>query len=139
MQCPEIKELLSAWLDGETPAAESAAVAAHLEVCPSCRREAAVLQRLDEALGGLTAPGPGDLAAKVRARLSRPRPWYRSLALAACLVLGLGLGGGLTRYLYAPPGNGELQELAGLDIFQDFPQGSLGTAISFPGEEDNHT
>lgn len=143
MNCLEVKELLSSWLDGETPPEVGEAVAAHLEGCPACRREARVLRRLDEALGGLTAPVPGDLAAKVRARLPRSTaPWYQSLALAACLVLGLGLGGLLTQGLYGlngGAGSGEVQELAGLEIFQDFPQGSLGTAISFEVEEENHS
>ena len=97
------------------------------------------MERLDTALAGLTVPVPVDLALQVRRRLPRPsRRWFQSLALAACLALGIFLGGSLTGTLYPVSGssNGITSDVATLGIFQDYPQGSLGGAVSFQGEED---
>ena len=94
---------------------------------------------LDAALAGLTAPVPVDLSVRVRRRLPRPAlPWFQSLALAVCLALGIFLGGSLTGTLYpvSGAGNGITSDVATLGIFQDYPQGSLGGAVSFQGEED---
>jgi len=141
MKCPEVQEHLSAWLDGETPEELHAAMAAHLARCPACQAELRALERLDAALGWLTAPAPLGLADKVRRRLQpQPSPpWYQSLALAACLVLGIFLGGALTGSFYQAPAprNGNGADLASLEYLQDFPQGSLGTAVSYPVDEDN--
>ena len=70
-------------------------------------------------------------------RLPRPTPsWVRSLALAACLVLGIFIGSSLTGTLYKgiQPTNGNLTQL---EIFQAYPQGSVGGAFFYQGEEDN--
>ncbi len=142
MKCNEVQEHLSAWLDGEVSEELSAALATHLDECPACQAELAALERLDAALAELEALAPAGLAAAVRRRLPRPAsPWRQSLALAACLVLGIFLGGSLTGTLY--PGmksandNGYGNEVASLEIFQDYPQGSLGGAFSYQGEEDD--
>ncbi len=139
MKCSEIQEYLSAWMDGEVPEGLGQQVEEHVAGCPACRAELACLSRLDAALAGLEAPVPRDLGAKVRRRLPRATyPWLQSLALAACLVLGIFLGGSLTGTLYPGRGstNGITSEVNGLGIFQDYPQGSLGGAFSFQGEED---
>ena len=139
MNCREVQEYLSAWLDGEVPEGLHQRLADHLAGCPDCRAELAVLERLDSALAGLEAPVPRDLAAKVRRRLPRAAyPWFQSLALAVCLVLGVFLGGSLTGTLYPGRGsvNGITSDVANLEIFQDSPQGSLGGAFSYQGEED---
>ncbi len=140
MQCLEVQEHLSAWLDGEVPEELKPRLADHLASCAVCRGELAALERLEAALGELEVPAPRGVAAGVRRRFPRPgSPWRQSLALAACLVLGIFLGGSLTGTLYPGPGT-ELSngtEVASLDIFQDHPQGSLGGALSFQGEEDN--
>ncbi len=141
MKCLEVQEHLSAWLDGEIPEELKPRLADHLASCAACRAELAAWERLEAALGELEVPAPRDVAAGVRRRLPRPRSsWHQSLALAACLVLGIFLGGSLTGTLYqqgvaTAPGNGT--EVASLEIFQDYPQGSLGGAFSFQGEEDN--
>ena len=138
MQCPEVQEHLSAWLDGEIPKELQAALTMHLAGCPDCRSELEALERLDAALGRLEAPAPQGLADKVRRRLPRPAsPWRQSLALAACLVLGIFLGGTLTGSLYLGPVPANGNELTSLEVFQDFPQGSLGTAVSYQFEEDD--
>ena len=140
MKCNEVREQLSAWLDDELPEELRPFLAAHLAECPSCQAEVAALERLDAALAELEGPVPQGLAAGVRRRLPRPAsPWRQSLALAACLVLGVFLGGSLTGTLYPglEPANGNGSEVASLEIFQDFPQGSVGGAFTYQGEEDN--
>jgi len=140
MKCPEVQEHLSAWLDGETPEEQRSALAVHLARCPACQAELRALERLDTALAGLTAPVPQGLADRVRRQLPRPSPpWYQPLALAACLVLGIFLGGALTGSFYQAPAsrNGNGTDLASLEVLQDFPQGSLGTAVSYPVDEDS--
>ncbi|MEW6388648.1 MAG: zf-HC2 domain-containing protein [Thermodesulfobacteriota bacterium] len=139
MKCQEVQEHLSAWLDGEVDRALGPKIAAHLEGCSLCQGELAQLSRLDEALGSLEVPAPQHLAARVLSRLPQPRPavWWKSLSLAASLLLGIVLGGALAGNFY--PGqtssNGETMVT---EVFQDFPRGSLGTlVVSYQSEEGN--
>jgi anti-sigma factor RsiW len=135
-----MRERLSAWLDGELTQEERREMAAHLEVCAACRRELALLERLDAALGRLEAPTPAGLADGVLDRLKpRRRYWWQSLAMAASLILGIALGGTLARdfYPYQASSNGNGEVLA-LEEFHDFPQGSLGAVmVSYQTEETN--
>jgi hypothetical protein len=141
MECHEVQERLSAWLDHELAEADGVRLTAHLKGCEACRREWLQLTALDAALGDLVAPVPAGLAEKVTAKLRRPRrrQGWQSLAMAACLVLGIALGGTMARGFYgaaAPDGNGA--EVASLEVFHDFPLGSLGTVIaSYQPEEAN--
>jgi anti-sigma factor RsiW len=139
--CEQVRERLSAWLDGELEARERREAAAHLESCPGCRAELALLSRLDAALGTLEAPLPSRLPEKVLARLRpRRRYWWQSLAMAASLVLGIALGSILARDYYpytTATANGDGEVLA-LEEFHDFPQGSLGAVmVSYQGDEIN--
>lgn len=139
MQCAWVSERLSAYLDGETTAVESREVGRHLTACAVCRAELAALQRLHEALAGLAVAAPPDLARQVRRRLHPRRAvWWRAMTLAASLVLGITVGGGLTKQLYYLPANGNATELAALEeVFQDFPPGSLGgNGMSYQEDED---
>lgn len=140
MKCTEVQEYLSAWLDGEVPEELRPQLAEHLAACPTCRAELAALARLDAALAGLETPEPRrDLAAGVRRQLPRPASsWVRSLALAACLLLGIFLGGSLTGTLYPglEPANGN-GGVASLEILQDYPEGSVGGTFIYQGDEDN--
>ena len=138
MKCSEVREYLSAWMDGEVPEELGLQLSDHVAGCEACRREMAALERLDAALAQLEAPVSRDLAAKVCQRLPRPAwPRFQSLALAVCLVLGIFLGSSLTGNLYPATANGISNEVASLEIFQDSPQGSVGGAFSYPGEEDS--
>jgi anti-sigma factor RsiW len=139
MQCREVQAYLSAWLDGEVPEGLRQPLADHLAGCPACQAELSILKRLDAALAGLEVPVPQGLAAKVVRRLPQPAsPWRQSLALAVCLALGIYLGSSLTGTFYpvTAPTNGITSEVANLGVFQDYPQGSLGGAFSYQGEED---
>lgn len=141
-KCEEVREQLSAWLDGELAIEEHAQVAAHLNSCAACRRELAQLTALNTALAQLAAPVPSGLAERVLARVQPSRRyWWQNLALAASLVMGIVLGGALARDFYPlAPENGSGLEMATLDDFHDFPQGSLGTIlISYQAEEGNGT
>jgi anti-sigma factor RsiW len=141
MECQKVRQQLSAWLDDELDPATGAALAAHLERCESCRREWQELMALESALGSLTAPVPSGLAEKVLAQVQphRHRQWWQSVALAACLVLGIALGGSMARTFYAPTASSHTEtEVASLDVFQDFPQGSLGPVVaSYQPDEGN--
>jgi anti-sigma factor RsiW len=142
MECQEVREQLSAWLDDELDQAAGAALAAHLHQCAACRQEWRELTALDAALGRLAAPVPKGLAEKVLARTRPPRrqAWWQSVALAACLVLGIALGGTMARSFYTPATavSESGMEVASLEVFHDFPQGSLGTVLaSYQSEEGN--
>ena len=141
MKCQEVQEQLSAWLDGELSEATGAILTDHLTGCAACREEWRQLTALDDALGNLAAPVPLGLAEKVAAQIRRPRrrSGWQSAALAACLVLGIALGGTMARSFYggATPNEAGM-EVASLEVFHDFPQGSLGAVVaSYQPEEGN--
>jgi predicted anti-sigma-YlaC factor YlaD len=141
MECQEVQAQLSAWLDQELDAAAGAMLKAHLNRCEACRREWRKLTALDAALSNLAAPVPRGLAEKVVATLRRPRrrQGWQSAALAACLILGIALGGTVAGSFYgAATPNEAGAEVASLEVFRDFPQGSLGAVVaSYQPEEGN--
>ncbi len=141
MDCRKTGELLSAYWDRELAADRRRQVEEHLQACASCRRELALLRRLDEALGAMAVPPPTQTAERVLARLPRRRAWWQSLALAASLVLGIILGGTMARNFYLLPQEGGAgQETLALESFQDFPQGSWGSILaSYQADESNGT
>jgi ferric-dicitrate binding protein FerR (iron transport regulator) len=127
-------------LDHELDEAAGAGLQSHLDRCAVCRREWVRLQALEAALGGLVVPAPPGLAEHVTARLRRPRRWsgWQTAALAACLVLGIALGGTMGHSFYGPAATEAGVEAASLDVFHDFPQGSLGAMVaSYQLEEGN--
>ena len=96
MECRKIQEYFSAYLDGELPGAQADLVTRHLDVCPRCRQEYQTWESLWDSLLAEPVPAPTDLTAQVMARLrDRPQPWWRHLALAASLLVGIFLGGKL--------------------------------------------
>ena len=140
MECQAIQAQLSAWLDDELSEAAGVMLTAHLARCEACRREWRRLKALDAALGNLAAPAPLGLAEKVAAKIRRPRrSGWQAVALAACLVLGIALGGTMARTFYGGATPDEAgAEVASLEIFHDFPQGSLGAVMaSYHPEEGN--
>jgi hypothetical protein len=91
MQCDRIQDQELAGqkmelLYGEADADVRARVEAHLAVCAACREEMASLERLRRDLRAWTI---GERRPSVAVP---PRPWPGWLALAATLVLGLGVG-----------------------------------------------
>jgi anti-sigma factor RsiW len=136
IECSHIRERLSAYLDGETPAAETESLERHLQVCPECRRELAALRRLTAALADLTVPVPPLAVPRLKARRAA---WWQALSLAASLVLGLATGSGLTGLLYPAPANGGHMEVAALEEVMGLEAGgSLGTLeLVAPDEEES--
>jgi hypothetical protein len=141
MECQAVQTQLSAWLDDEVSEATEAMLTAHLVRCEACRGEWRKLKALDAALGNLAAPAPMGLAEKVAAQVRRPRrrSGWQATALAACLVLGIALGGTMARSFYGGATPNEAgAEVASLEVFHDFPQGSLGAVVaSYQPEEGN--
>ena len=94
-----VREGLSAYLDGEVPAAERAAMDAHLRECAECAARLAELAAVDERARALPSESPegyfDTFPSRVRSRLTsvaRPGRWRLpawTLAAAAALVLAV--------------------------------------------------
>ena len=90
--CGDIRELLSAYLDGDLEARTAGDVRSHLESCPGCRTELELLRLTVGALRSLPElPAPAGILAGVRARL-RPEPWHRRLLGGRQWLLGVPVG-----------------------------------------------
>jgi len=105
MNCQSAKESLGAYLDGELPSPERAAVSAHLGECANCAAELESCRCLAVALANpVPARVPERLWGEIAQRLDRAatkpavRPAglsrVRQFALAAGIVLAAGLGTG---------------------------------------------
>jgi anti-sigma factor RsiW len=102
MTCDELpEEDLVAWLDGETAADDASRVAAHVEGCAVCRREAALLRESGSLLARLPglAPSAGFDARVVAASRTQVAPrgrvfvLRRRVAAVAAAVLVGAVGG----------------------------------------------
>ena len=117
MTCQEVQEQLSAYVDGELPPGEAQALQRHLEQCVACRELADELTSVARVLSSLprhAAPAElseeirsrlerqlllapmgesAEIAARADRRLSRERPamWPRVAAVAASVILALGI------------------------------------------------
>jgi anti-sigma factor RsiW len=142
MSCTAMRKKIKAYLDGELPAAEAAAVKSHLVQCPACSREAEELAKTWELLLALPdvqeAP---DLIPATMARIlaegenTRSRKLLRWLfpvplsAATAALVIGLVIGIGLGRIIASTYlDRGETDTALYLEVFQDTPPQSIGDA-----------
>ena len=104
MDCPTCEAMVDAYLDGELSAADSAAFEQALDVCPDCRKRLEAGRTMSGLLRELpTEPAPDLLRARVERELrgiaGRPRERVRWSAMAASLLVALGigwLGGNLT-------------------------------------------
>ncbi|MBI1872409.1 MAG: zf-HC2 domain-containing protein [Acidobacteria bacterium] len=96
MTCAQMREQLSAWVDGELPHDLTAAVDSHLASCVSCRTHARSMRALKHVIAQLPsreAP-PGAVRARVeglrfrsgRTRVARAVAWLASAVAAAALV-----------------------------------------------------
>ena len=97
MDCPTCEAMVDAYADGELTTTESAEFERALAVCPDCRK------RLDSAraIGGLLRELPAErapdlLRARVKRELrsiaGRPRERVRWSAIAASLIVAVGIG-----------------------------------------------
>ncbi len=72
MECPEIKELLSEYVDGVLDSEKSARVARHLESCADCRDELDALGRVIRSLGSMgVMKAPDGFMEEVHQRIER--------------------------------------------------------------------
>jgi hypothetical protein len=156
MNCGDVKELFSPYLDGQISGAEMHALSRHLEDCAHCTRDYVALQRTQQLVAQLGAKKtPADLALKLRvaasqhaARVRRPRwqgvqvrmenalkafmvPATAGL-VAAVLIFGLLLG------FFALPG--QLQASSGdvplmLYTAPQLEQTMFGTSLSGSGDD----
>ena len=103
MRCDEVHPRLEAYLDGELAEPERAGLRDHVESCPDCGPEAAVLARLRDGIRR-SAPvyrAPDELRSQIRfalrreasATLPRAPGW---LAYAASILLAVAVGSGGT-------------------------------------------
>ena len=134
MRCDEAQEHLSAYLDRELTAELAAAVRAHLDACPDCRAVADGLRTTADLLGRLPVrSAPGHVAADVQREIERrmvlespaavegqppertlairrARQWPRVLAVAATVVVAVGIGVLAYRQSTVTPPAGEIAE-----------------------------
>ena len=103
MRCEEIRELLSAYLDGELTDEEAVTVGSHLDTCVACAREFADLRRTVELcrrVGEVEVPEGfhSELMQKIETRKARSgilqrlgvdrwKPAYRTAAAVAAVVI----------------------------------------------------
>jgi Putative zinc-finger len=85
MECNQIREHLSAYLDGVLDAATRQIVAGHLHKCHTCRAELNDLQSLVSAMGDLeSVKAPPDFLEQLHTRMTpmyRIRKWLKNLFL----------------------------------------------------------
>jgi anti-sigma factor RsiW len=95
--CETVREQAQAWLDGELPLDERAALEAHLRGCAACRQVVARYRRLFGALDAPAVPAPPPtlvpaVLARVSAARARRERWVRRIAVAALVAVALGAG-----------------------------------------------
>ena len=96
MSCDRYLDLISARLDGPLSQQDEAELTAHLNTCPHCRAIADDLANIHSTLTDCTVTPPAELAEgvmkSIRGQRTARRRTFRQLgALAACLVLCVGL------------------------------------------------
>src|SRR5215467_9472489 len=82
MRCSQARRQFSLYLDGAVNGMEMRKLSAHLDECPSCRKEYAVLENTKVLVASLgRKPAPADLALQIRVRLSAEasRTWKQIL------------------------------------------------------------
>lgn len=142
MKCINTRKKIKAFMDGELPDAEAAAVRLHLADCPACSREASELAKTWELLLAVpAAQNVPDLVPATMARILEEQEntvaqkllrWLFPVPLSAAtaalvigLVIGIGLGRVIaTTYLDREETDSSLY----LEVFQDTPPQSLGDA-----------
>ena len=101
MDCPTCEAMVDAYVDGELSATENAAFEQALAVCPDCRARLESTREMSRLLRSLPAePAPDLLRARIERELrsiagrprEREREHVRWLAMAASLILALGVG-----------------------------------------------
>ena len=97
MDCPTCEAMVDAYVDGELSARESAELEQALAVCPTCRERLETARAMSGLLRALPIePAPDLLRARIerdlRAIAGRPRERVRWAAMAASLIVAIGIG-----------------------------------------------
>ncbi len=95
LSCADVDARLEAWLDGELPRDESAAVDAHLAACSECAAEAVAARTVRDELRALPSlETPPRVLDTVRRQTLLPKRWITVgvVAAAATVMLSIGLG-----------------------------------------------
>jgi predicted anti-sigma-YlaC factor YlaD len=94
VKCSDIRESLSARIDGETAALPEAVLDRHVEGCPDCRSWQEQALRLRRTMLVREAPVVPDLSARILADVPAPRAekWGVRIALAVVALAQSGLG-----------------------------------------------
>jgi anti-sigma factor RsiW len=135
--CREFDALVTPYIDGEATAAERALVDSHLAACPPCRHRTAAETAARETLRArLCRPcAPDQLRARCRAAaalqkgsgwLSRPHLTFRTLSIAAALIL---ITGGVLLYGLTRLSPAVLAAQLTLDHLKCFAVYDPGTAV----------
>jgi hypothetical protein len=95
MNCPEVRDQLSALLYGDLLPADAARLEDHLSRCPTCRRELEALRRVRAALDAVSVPAVqvnlGRLYQEAARRQARRAQRWRWTALAGCAAAAMAL------------------------------------------------
>ncbi|MCR6487884.1 zf-HC2 domain-containing protein [Amycolatopsis sp. OK19-0408] len=94
MNCSDLRESLSARIDGEQPAVADDVLDRHLAGCPACRDWQERATALRRATLVREAPRVPDLTARILAEVPapRPEPWRLRVALGLVALVQSGLG-----------------------------------------------
>jgi len=137
MNCAKAHKLISPHLDGELPSAEQVALAAHLQVCASCRAVAGEMRLQHQLFVGMERfSAPVGFRARVMADLDQAPAvglwWVRIVTgvaevavLGAIICTGVLSGSFLVERL-APGKTTAVTASLALDLFDPAPPGSLG-------------
>ena len=146
MKCEAIRPRLQAYLDRELDRASIDEIEAHLPTCAACRAE---LASLEELRGALRALPRSRAPVELRERLAQaedlprleaaPRGVFRAgwWAMAASLLLGLGLGAGFMDWRGGKPD--EVQRLLTRDLLASHLRALAAASPLDVVSEDRHT
>ena len=126
MECSEVLERISAYLDDETEPAVSREISRHIEGCSACRTEFERLSEVDQAVRGLPRyEVPAGFAARVvsTARQSAA-PWSKASLTERALAPLLAIVEELIR-LFRPE---TPRDMTVLEEFGDLPSSFIGHA-----------
>jgi anti-sigma factor RsiW len=142
MQCNEIRQLISAYIDDQLGLDEKRTFAFHVRNCSKCREKLKEIHSVHELFASTERfSAPYGFTARVMARLetNEPSRWWtlftrRPLILRAVegafaiivVITGLLFGNLLTTDQGPPVGQATIQESFSLDLFQATPPDSVG-------------
>lgn len=151
MNCTEVKELLSAYFDGELNDELHAQVRQHVVGCSECRNELDGFDRLSQLVSSATvSPPPAELWKRIESGLDRdvlpspasrhstssrtPRSWNtrRWAVLAATVLVVVTIGGVSYRSLFPPSEHHQFMAVFGeyLDRFKSDPHDAQSFLLS---------